>query len=103
MRVRRRRGAGEDDADRLVAARLLDSVAAIDYPRDRLEIQVLDDSTDETAALVSAHVDRLRARGVDARALPLMPEGRAAWGASGTSPQTPEGSRAVATGGATVL
>src|SRR4030095_5150992 len=32
----------------------------------RLEIQVLDDSTDETAALVRAHGERLSARGVDA-------------------------------------
>ncbi len=43
-----------------VAPRLLDHVARIDYPRDRLEIQVLDDSTDETRALVAAHVARLR-------------------------------------------
>jgi cellulose synthase/poly-beta-1,6-N-acetylglucosamine synthase-like glycosyltransferase len=35
-----------------VAARLLDHVAAIEWPRDRLELQVLDDSTDETRALV---------------------------------------------------
>ncbi|MFO0760795.1 MAG: cellulose synthase family protein [Byssovorax sp.] len=49
-----------------VASRLLDAVAKMDYPRDRLEIQVLDDSTDETAALMRAHVDRLRAQGVDA-------------------------------------
>src|SRR4051812_21456422 len=34
-----------------VATRLIDAVARIDYPRDRLEIQVLDDSTDETQAL----------------------------------------------------
>jgi cellulose synthase/poly-beta-1,6-N-acetylglucosamine synthase-like glycosyltransferase len=43
-----------------VAPRLLDHVARIDYPRDRLEIQVLDDSTDETRQLVMAHVARLR-------------------------------------------
>jgi cellulose synthase/poly-beta-1,6-N-acetylglucosamine synthase-like glycosyltransferase len=49
-----------------VAARLLDSVAKMDYPRDRLEIQVLDDSTDETQMLVRAHVDRLREQGIDA-------------------------------------
>src|SRR3974390_1971289 len=34
-----------------VAPRLLDHVAAIEWPRERLEIQVLDDSTDETRAL----------------------------------------------------
>lgn len=48
-----------------VAARLLDAVAKMDYPGDRLEIQVLDDSTDETADQVRAHVERLRARGFD--------------------------------------
>ena len=49
-----------------VVARLLDAVAKTDYPRDRLEIQVLDDSTDETQALVRAHVGQLRERGLDA-------------------------------------
>jgi len=49
-----------------VAARLLDATAEMDYPADKLEIQVLDDSTDETQALVRAHVERLRERGVDA-------------------------------------
>jgi cellulose synthase/poly-beta-1,6-N-acetylglucosamine synthase-like glycosyltransferase len=48
-----------------VAARLLDHVAAIEYPRSRLEIQVLDDSTDETRALVRAYVERLRETGLD--------------------------------------
>jgi cellulose synthase/poly-beta-1,6-N-acetylglucosamine synthase-like glycosyltransferase len=49
-----------------VAARLLDAVAAIDYPRHLLEIQVLDDSTDETRALVRAHVERIKEQGIDA-------------------------------------
>jgi glycosyltransferase involved in cell wall biosynthesis len=48
-----------------VATRLLDAVARIDYPRDLLEVQVLDDSTDETQSLVRAHVERLRAQGHD--------------------------------------
>jgi cellulose synthase/poly-beta-1,6-N-acetylglucosamine synthase-like glycosyltransferase len=48
-----------------VAARLLDHVAAIEWPRDRLEIQVLDDSTDETRALVRRKVESLRERGLD--------------------------------------
>src|SRR5881227_3121066 len=34
-----------------VADRLIESVCRIEYPRDRLEIQVLDDSTDETCAI----------------------------------------------------
>src|SRR4030095_14493584 len=44
-----------------VAPRLLDAVAQIDYPRDRLEIQVLDDSTDETQSICRAKVDELKA------------------------------------------
>jgi len=48
-----------------VAGRLLDHVAAIDWPRDRLEIQVLDDSTDETRALVRRKVESLRESGLD--------------------------------------
>lgn len=50
--------------ERYVVERLIRSVAALDYPRDRLEIQVLDDSTDETVLLVAAEVERLRAEGV---------------------------------------
>lgn len=48
-----------------VVERLIDAVAALDYPRDRLEIQVLDDSSDETTALAAARVAHHRARGVD--------------------------------------
>jgi glycosyltransferase involved in cell wall biosynthesis len=42
-----------------VAVRLLDHVARIDYPHDKLEIQMLDDSTDETGQLVRAAIRRL--------------------------------------------
>lgn len=48
-----------------VVARLLEATAHIDYPRDRLEIQVLDDSTDETRAIAEAKVRELRGQGVD--------------------------------------
>ncbi|MCC6645776.1 MAG: glycosyltransferase [Polyangiaceae bacterium] len=48
-----------------VAVRLLEAVVKMDYPRDRLEIQVLDDSTDETQALARHAVERLRQTGVD--------------------------------------
>ena len=41
----------------------IDAVARIDYPRDRLEIQVLDDSTDETQGIARARVAELRAAG----------------------------------------
>jgi cellulose synthase/poly-beta-1,6-N-acetylglucosamine synthase-like glycosyltransferase len=45
-----------------VVERLLDSVAAIRYPRDRFQIQVLDDSTDETQDLCRRKVVELAAR-----------------------------------------
>jgi cellulose synthase/poly-beta-1,6-N-acetylglucosamine synthase-like glycosyltransferase len=48
-----------------VARRLIDAVCALDYPRDLLEVQVLDDSTDETVEVVAEAVARQRARGVD--------------------------------------
>jgi cellulose synthase/poly-beta-1,6-N-acetylglucosamine synthase-like glycosyltransferase len=48
-----------------VAERLLDHVSKIEYPRSRLEIQVLDDSTDETRALVRTHVETLAKTGLD--------------------------------------
>ena len=48
-----------------VVDRLLASVAALRYPKDKLEIQVLDDSTDETTAIASRAVERYRAQGFD--------------------------------------
>src|ERR1044071_8882022 len=48
-----------------VADRLIDAVCAIDYPKDRLEIQVLDDSTDETRGIAELAVRRYAARGFD--------------------------------------
>src|SRR5690606_22126075 len=48
-----------------VVERLIDAVCALDYPRDRLEIQVLDDSTDETREIVELAVRRQRSRGFD--------------------------------------
>jgi cellulose synthase/poly-beta-1,6-N-acetylglucosamine synthase-like glycosyltransferase len=48
-----------------VAERLIDGICALDYPRERLEIQVLDDSTDETTGLVAALVARRRSEGFD--------------------------------------
>jgi cellulose synthase/poly-beta-1,6-N-acetylglucosamine synthase-like glycosyltransferase len=50
--------------ERYVAARLLEAVQALDYPRERLEIQVLDDSTDDTPGIVAPAAERLRAEGL---------------------------------------
>jgi cellulose synthase/poly-beta-1,6-N-acetylglucosamine synthase-like glycosyltransferase len=48
-----------------VADRLIDAVCQIDYPRHLLEIQVLDDSTDETRSIAGLAVRRLAAQGID--------------------------------------
>ncbi len=50
-----------------VIERLLEAVARLEYPQELLDIQVLDDSTDETADLARAGVERLKAQGFDAR------------------------------------
>jgi len=51
--------------ERYVARRLIDAVTKIDYPRDRLEIQVLDDSTDDTQSIARRIVQMKRAEGFD--------------------------------------
>jgi cellulose synthase/poly-beta-1,6-N-acetylglucosamine synthase-like glycosyltransferase len=48
-----------------VVVRLLRAVTSFDYPRERLEIQVLDDSTDETVALARETVEKYRREGFD--------------------------------------
>src|SRR5262249_56294371 len=48
-----------------VADRLIDAVSRLEYPRDRLEIQVLDDSTDETGSIAELAVRRFAAQGID--------------------------------------
>jgi len=48
-----------------VVERLLKAVTALDYPRDKLHIQVLDDSTDETAAFTEQLCHELSAQGHD--------------------------------------
>ncbi len=46
-----------------VAERIIDYVAAQEYPRERFEIHVLDDSTDETVNIVAEKVAKLKAEG----------------------------------------
>lgn len=48
-----------------VAERIIEAACRLDYPRDRLQIQVLDDSTDECAAIARRCVERLRQAGHD--------------------------------------
>jgi cellulose synthase/poly-beta-1,6-N-acetylglucosamine synthase-like glycosyltransferase len=51
--------------ERYVAARVIDSVCGIEWPAGSLEVQVLDDSDDETVDIVASRVARWRRRGLD--------------------------------------
>jgi cellulose synthase/poly-beta-1,6-N-acetylglucosamine synthase-like glycosyltransferase len=55
--------------EQFVVDRLVDSVCKLEYPRSKLEIQVLDDSTDETVAAARAVVERYAALGHNIRYL----------------------------------
>jgi cellulose synthase/poly-beta-1,6-N-acetylglucosamine synthase-like glycosyltransferase len=48
-----------------VADRIIETIAAFDYPADKFEIQVLDDSTDETKDVIAKKVAEVAARGVN--------------------------------------
>ncbi len=52
--------------ERYVAERLIESISKIKYPIDKLEIQVLDDSTDDTTEIAQRKVDEIVARGMNA-------------------------------------
>jgi cellulose synthase/poly-beta-1,6-N-acetylglucosamine synthase-like glycosyltransferase len=49
--------------EQYVIDRLVESICRLDYPQDKLDIQVLDDSTDETVAVAQGVVDRYAALG----------------------------------------
>jgi len=71
--------------ERYVVERLIDAAVALDYPRDRLVVQVLDDSTDDTTAIAEACAARHRASGIDVRVLHRVDRsgykaGALAWG-----------------------
>jgi cellulose synthase/poly-beta-1,6-N-acetylglucosamine synthase-like glycosyltransferase len=76
--------------ERHVIERLIDAAVALDYPRDRLEIQVLDDSSDETTDLAEARAAYHRARGTNVRVV-RRPDrlgykaGALAWGLTQTN------------------
>jgi cellulose synthase/poly-beta-1,6-N-acetylglucosamine synthase-like glycosyltransferase len=46
--------------ERYVVERLLDAVSQLNYPREKLEIQLLDDSTDDTTAIILKKIESLR-------------------------------------------
>ena len=51
--------------EKYVIKRLIDSVCQINYPENLLEIQVLDDSTDETTELAEERIDHYKSQGID--------------------------------------
>ncbi|NBW35981.1 MAG: glycosyltransferase [Cytophagia bacterium] len=51
--------------EKYVIARLIKAVGELDYPKEKLEIQVLDDSTDETTEIILAEVRLLQQKGLD--------------------------------------
>lgn len=51
--------------EKYVLPRLIETACEIDYPRELLEIQVLDDSTDETAELAGAYVKKYQRKGIN--------------------------------------
>jgi cellulose synthase/poly-beta-1,6-N-acetylglucosamine synthase-like glycosyltransferase len=51
--------------ERHVVERIVSAAGALDYPADKLTLQVLDDSTDETAGLALTLVERYRKKGVN--------------------------------------
>lgn len=51
--------------ERYVVERLLEAVCRIDYPKSKLEIQVLDDSDDETTEIIKYEIETLRTQGHD--------------------------------------
>ena len=48
-----------------VMERLLKNIAKLEYPNEKLEIQVLDDSTDESVEITAKHVKKLKEQGLD--------------------------------------
>ncbi|MEA3341873.1 MAG: glycosyltransferase [Chloroflexota bacterium] len=73
--------------ERHVVERVIDAVAALDYPRQRLQIQILDDSTDDTTRLARAQAALHRERGIDIAVLRRpkrdgFKAGALAWGLS---------------------
>ncbi len=51
--------------ERYVVERLIDNIVQLDYPKDKFEIQVLDDSTDDTVDISRAKVNEYQAKGFD--------------------------------------
>lgn len=55
--------------EKYVVERLLDAVSKFNYPKDKLEIQILDDSTDETTEIISRKIEELKILQLDIKLL----------------------------------
>jgi cellulose synthase/poly-beta-1,6-N-acetylglucosamine synthase-like glycosyltransferase len=51
--------------ERYVVTRAIDAVVGQNWPRNRLQVQVLDDSTDETTGIIEEHIEPYRRQGID--------------------------------------
>jgi cellulose synthase/poly-beta-1,6-N-acetylglucosamine synthase-like glycosyltransferase len=51
--------------ERYVITRLIDAVLRIEYPRERVEFQILDDSTDDTTEIIAEHIKKYIEQGYD--------------------------------------
>ena len=51
--------------ERYVVERLIEAVSKLDYPKEKLEIQILDDSTDDTTQIILKKIESLRALAMD--------------------------------------
>src|SRR6267378_7113148 len=51
--------------ERYVAERVLDAVCALDWPAERLQVQVLDDSDDDTTSIIARRAARWRRDGIE--------------------------------------
>lgn len=77
--------------EKFVVDRLLESVAALDYPQDKLEIQILDDSTDDTTEQCYRKVEELKSRGFRRRLHPPHGPHRLQGRRAGSGYQSSEG------------
>ena len=55
--------------ERYVSTRLIDSCIRIEYPKEKLEFQILDDSTDDTTEIISEHIKKYLEQGYDIKVL----------------------------------
>ena len=51
--------------EKYVINRLLDAVTSLDYPYTHLEIQILDDSNDETVTMIDARLNSIKNKGIN--------------------------------------